>query len=61
MRLPNHKLITWSFGVLIAIAAFVNPVFAQKPVPKAFEPGEQLTYKAEISQFPSKKTGCCHF
>ena len=60
MKSQNHKL--HICFVLVIVAAIGNaPVSGQKVAQKPFEPGEQLTYKAEISRSLLKKLDVATF
>src|SRR5258706_7838799 len=62
MKLPNYKLLSRLLGGLMAVAALGSATASgQKPAPKPFEPGEQLTYKAEISRSLLKKLDVATF
>lgn len=63
MKLANHKLF-FLIGVLL-LSNFVAPAFGQhlasKLNAKAFEPGEELTYKAEVSRSLLRKLDVATF
>ncbi|HXM33983.1 MAG TPA: hypothetical protein VN920_02235, partial [Pyrinomonadaceae bacterium] len=62
MKLHHHKLFICFVGVLLTVSQVGNaPVSGQKPAQKAFEPGEQLIYKAEISRSLLKKLDVATF
>lgn len=60
MKFANYKLLTCLAGaILIASGSF--SASGQKPPAKPFEPGEQLTYKAEISRSLLKRLDVATF
>src|SRR2546429_507787 len=64
MKLRNHRFVICVASLLLVVIAFGNAIgqqLAVKPPPRAFEPGEELTYKAEISRALLKKLDVATF
>lgn len=61
MRLLNHKFLTHFLGALAIVVLVSMTASGQKPAPKPFEAGEQLTYRAEISRSLLKKLDVATF
>lgn len=66
MKLRNHKPLTCFLGILLMLGILANsPALGQKLAlklsSKPFEPGEELTYKAEISKSLLRKLDVATF
>jgi hypothetical protein len=64
MKLRSQRFLIRVVGLLLVVTAFGNAIgqqLAVKPPPRPFEPGEELTYKAEISRALLKKLDVATF
>src|SRR5882757_2403251 len=60
MKVQTNRLLMFLTGAIL-VALVSLPAVGQNPAPKPFEPGEQLTYKAEISRSLLKKLDVATF